>query len=100
MRGATIKEAMNTNAGNSDARVMRRFNFLALILGALVLCGCARYDMVLTNGQRLENIRKPKRDATGGYYSFIDAKGRTNVISEARVVSIAPHQESTFKSSQ
>jgi len=97
------KEAMSTHERISAAKSARRAltpgNLLVLLLAAGVLCGCARrYDITLTNGQQLTNVRKPKLNKAGGYYYFVDGRGRTNVISASRVVEIDPHQKSSFTS--
>lgn len=93
---------MNTRKPFFGARrALRARTFAALLLAAGVLAGCARrYDMILTNGQKLTNIRKPTRNQQGGYYSFIDARGHTNFISVARVTLVEPHRKETFTSPQ
>ena len=64
----------------------------ALLLAAANLCGCARrYDMTLTNGGRVTNVRKPIRSKEGGNFTFIAADGKQHVISADRVLSIVPH---------
>ena len=97
------KETMSTDERISAAKTARRAlkpgNFLVLLLAAGVICGCARrYDITLTNGQQLTNVRKPKLNKAEGYYYYVDGRGRTNVISAARVVEIDPHQKATFTS--
>jgi hypothetical protein len=65
----------------------------ALLLTAAVLCGCVRYDMTLTNGQRVANVRKPTRSKDGTTYTFVSADGKTFTVPARRVISIAPHKE-------
>jgi len=73
---------------------------LPLLLGAALISGCARYDMQLTNGMRVENIHKPVINKAGGVVEYTDAKGRKTTISMARVVEIEPHQKQKFTSPQ
>ena len=63
---------MSTIERISAAKPVRRAlnprAFFALLLAAAALCGCARrYDMTLTNGGRVTNVRKPIRSKEGGY---------------------------------
>lgn|GEM_PF-2200168 len=104
-QGQHRKEAMNTQEPNAAARRVGRAlparTILALLLAAGVVAGCARrYDMILTNGGQLIDVRKPTRDPSGGFYSYVDGRGKTNFISVARVVEIHPHQKVTFTSPQ
>ena len=74
----------------------RAFNprsLFVLLLAAAALCGCARYDMTLTNGGKVTNVRKPKFNKDGGYWSYIAANGVTNIIPAGRVVSVGPHEK-------
>jgi hypothetical protein len=77
---------------NKDAMTAMKRIF-ALLLAAATLCGCVRYDMTLTNGQRVSNIRKPARSKDGTTYTFVSADGKTFTVPARRVISIAPHQE-------
>ncbi len=66
--------------------------FLPWLFSAALLAGCAhRYDMTLTNGQRVTNVTKPvlKRDV--GAYFYKDVAGNVHHVSAGRVVEIAPH---------
>jgi hypothetical protein len=81
--------------------ILRAGKFFVLLLAAAALCGCARrYDVTLTNGQHLTNIRKPVRDKSGGFFYYVDGRGNKVIIPATRVVEIDPHQESKFKSPQ
>jgi hypothetical protein len=93
---------MNTHESNSAARHLSPARHgLVLLLAAATLAGCARrYDMILTNGGELTNVRKPTRDEKGGFYTYVDGRGQTNLVSIARVVEIHPHQKATFTSPQ
>ena len=72
-------------------------NILLLLLGAVFLTGCMHnYDMTLTNGMKIPGVSKPKLDKQTGVYMYKDVKGRTNYISSARVVEIAPHSDQKF----
>lgn len=94
--GAHEKEVMSTIERNSAPKPARRaFNLralFALLLAAAALCGCARrYDMTLTNGGRVINVRKPVRSKEGGNFTVTTADGKRLVISSDRVLSIVPH---------
>jgi hypothetical protein len=67
-------------------------NILLLLLWAVLLAGCMHgYDITLVNGIKITHVSKPKLNKQTGVYTFKDIKGRTNSISAARVVEIAPH---------
>ena len=68
---------------------MKRFLFI--LAGASLLAGCARYDMVLTNGGRISNVSRPKLDRANEVYLYKDVTGSQRLISAGRVVEIAPH---------
>ncbi len=62
---------------------------LPLLLGLLLLCGCAhQYVMKLTNGHEIVTASKPKLQ--GVSYHFKDAKGQEHVIPQGRVMTIEP----------
>jgi hypothetical protein len=62
---------------------------LPLVLGLLVLSGCASsYVIKLTNGAEITTPSKPQLD--GGAYRFKDAKGEQHLIPAGRVREIAP----------
>jgi hypothetical protein len=62
---------------------------LALAIGCLALCGCARhYVMTLNNGSQIDTHGKPK--VKGGFYVYKDALGREGYVSTGRVREIAP----------
>jgi hypothetical protein len=69
---------------------LRPPTLLALLLAA-ALCGCVRYDMTLTNGGKMTNVRKPVRSQDGTYYTIKTADGKSYTIPASRVVNIAPH---------
>jgi len=67
---------------------MKHF-FFALLLGSIFLTGCAsQYLVVLTNGQRVIAIRKPRLE--GFDFVFTDLKGRTNSIPSEQVRGVIP----------
>jgi hypothetical protein len=70
--------------------------FLALLLAAAAWCGCARYDMTLTNGQMMSNVRKPVRSQDGTYYTIKFADGKAYTIPASRVINIAPHGDTNW----
>jgi hypothetical protein len=62
---------------------------LPLLVGALVLTGCASgYVIKLTNGTEITSASKPRRE--GGAYVFKDAKGEEHSVAAGRVSEIAP----------
>ena len=63
----------------------------AVLLTAAALCGCVRYDVTLTNGGSMTNVRKPIRSKDGAYYTCTAADGSKLTISSDRVRSIVPH---------
>ena len=74
-------------------RALRPRTFFALLLTAAALCGCARYDIALTNGGGVINVRKPTMSKDGSYWSYITAKGTTNTIPASRVINVVRHGE-------
>ncbi len=67
-------------------------NVLVLLLGSLLLAGCAhRYDVTLVNGMKLTHVSKPKFDKANGVYTFTDVRGTKQTVSASRVVEIGPH---------
>lgn len=67
--------------------------FLFAVCAALC-SGCVhRYDVTLVNGLTITHVSKPKLDKNTGLYTFTNIKGKTETISAARVVEIAPHSE-------
>ena len=72
---------------------MKRLSLLAL-LGSLLLCGCASsYVMKLTNGGQIQTANKPKLQGSTYYYK--DAHGKTETISQSRVLEIEPASEAS-----
>ncbi len=75
-------------AGESFYGGMKRASF-PLLLGLVVLTGCAHhYVMTLNNGAQITTASKPRLKA-GSYY-FKDAKGEEHFVAEGRVREIAP----------
>jgi hypothetical protein len=73
-------------------RAARRAILLSCLFAAALVSGCAhRWDMVLTNGARVTNISKPKRE--GDVYVYKDVAGNVRHISAGRVLDIGPHTE-------
>ena len=83
---------------------MKKIAFLSAICVTALLTGCAhRYDLLLANGARIENVSKPVLHREDGVYVYKDAKGQERQIPSGRVVEIAPHgssKPSSFKSQQ
>jgi hypothetical protein len=66
--------------------------FLPWLFCAALLAGCAhRYDMTLTNGEKLANVGKPVLHKDEGAYYYKDVAGNIHHINAGRVVEIAPH---------
>jgi hypothetical protein len=72
-------------------RGLHRPIIFALLLAATALCGCVHYDMTLTNGGRVTNVRKPTYNAEGGYWTYVTADGKHITLPASRVVSVVPH---------
>ena len=71
-------------------------SFLVL-LAAVLLAGCVRYDVTLSNGTKLTNVRKPVLDQQTDQYLVKNANGKTMHIPSGRVREIAPHEEQKVK---
>jgi hypothetical protein len=70
---------------------------IVLLLGAGLFCGCAHhYDMTLTNGMRIINVRKAAVNKATGQVDYTDVAGHKRHISLARVVLIEPHNSKQF----
>jgi hypothetical protein len=64
---------------------------LGMLLSSALLTGCAsQYVVVLTNGQRVIAVHKPKLDRENLTFVFTDVNGRTNSIPSTYVRAIAP----------
>ncbi len=62
---------------------------LPLLLGTLILCGCAQtYVMKLNNGTQIVTPSKPK--LKGATYYYKDATGRQFMVPQSRVQVIEP----------
>jgi hypothetical protein len=72
---------------------MKKLILLSLCAG---LSGCARYDMQLTNGMRITNVKKPVVNKSAGVVEYTDAAGHKMTVSMARVVEIEPHKKQKF----
>lgn len=71
-------------------------SFLVL-LAAVLLSGCVRYDVTLNNGTKLTNVRKPVYDNETEQYVIKTATGKPMRVPAGRVVRIAPHEEVKIK---
>ncbi len=73
---------------------------LLLLLGALVLAGCGRhYVMKLSDGEEVVTGSKPR--LKGAFYSYKDAAGHRDYVSQSRVLEIEPesmahHEKNPF----
>jgi hypothetical protein len=69
---------------------------LGMLLGSALLTGCAsQYIVVLTNGQRVIAVHKPKLEKENLTFVFTDLSGRTNSIPSIYVRAIAPASSQT-----
>jgi hypothetical protein len=69
------------------APILKRKLALALLVSLAVLCGCAhQYLLVLSNGDRVISVSKPKTQGTS--YHFTDSTGEEHLIPQSRVVKI------------
>jgi uncharacterized protein YcfL len=69
---------------------------LGILLSSALLTGCAsQYVVVLTNGQRVIAVHKPKLDRENLTFVFTDVHGRTNSIPSIYVRAIAPASSQT-----
>lgn len=62
-----------------------------LLLIAAICTGCTtRYSLILTNGDVITSMGKPKFDEQKGYYLYKDADGQTNIVFASKVREVAP----------
>ncbi|HEV7925267.1 MAG TPA: YgdI/YgdR family lipoprotein [Verrucomicrobiae bacterium] len=86
----------NTSLANSRfAQSLHRgklAKLLLLFLSTSLLAGCAhRYDIMLTNGERVTNVTKPVLDREHGVFAYKDVTGREHHLFAGKVVDIGPH---------
>ena len=96
MRNGPFVHRLDGN--KTDCWRMKRI-LLALACTSALLCGCARYDMELTNGMRVMNVHKPVFNKATSEFDYVDAAGIKRHITASRVVQIEPHRKSMFSSS-
>jgi hypothetical protein len=92
------KEVMKTTQSISAPGQVGRAGFRAIfvvLLAAAVFCGCARYDVLMTNGRGMTNVRKPVRSEDGTYYTVKLPSGKVETIPAGRVVAIVPHGDTS-----
>jgi hypothetical protein len=71
---------------------LKRAGLLPVLLSAALLGGCARrYDVALTNGERITNVTRPVLDKENGVFNYKDVTGEEHHINAGRVVEIGPH---------
>jgi hypothetical protein len=62
-------------------------SLLLAFIGIALLCGCrSRYEITLTNSDKITTFSKPKR--VEGQYFFKDATGQERRVSATRVIQI------------
>lgn len=67
--------------------------WICLAGAVLLAAGCrTRYDVTLNSGGKIRGVTKPKLDATGRFYVFKDAAGKTNWVPAIRVNVIEPQE--------
>jgi hypothetical protein len=68
-------------------RILRIASLLLGVLAALLLTGCrTRYELTLTNANRITAYSKPKNEQ--GWYVFKDANGKPARVPAMRVLQI------------
>ncbi len=91
----SIEQKLLSEAQTRPARTLGFFKRVGLppaLLCLLLLAGCAhRYDITLTNGERITNVTKPVRDREKGVFTYKDVAGHDHYVSAGRVVDIGPH---------
>ena len=66
---------------------------LTLVLAAsLLLAGCTRYDVRLSDGMQFINVHKPVFDKATGQCTIKNAGGRVFVVKSSKVMVVEPHQ--------
>jgi|GEM_PF-1212016 len=70
---------------------------IVLFLAAACLVGCARYDVSLSNGTRLNNVHKPVLDKNTGIYTIKMLNGDKIRVPEYKIREIQPHVKSKVK---
>jgi len=66
---------------------------LTLALAAsLLLAGCARYDIRLTDGRTFINVRKPVYNKDADQYVIKNATGKSFTVNKSKVSVMEPHQ--------
>lgn len=68
-----------------------------LFVAAVCFVGCARYDVSLSNGTRLNNVRKPVLNKKTGVYTIKMLNGNKIEVPEYRIREIQPHVKSKVK---
>jgi uncharacterized lipoprotein YajG len=58
---------------------------LACVVGLILVSGCARYKITLTNGNVITAKSRPKLDEVTNMYYFKDAEGKDTWIPRIRV---------------
>jgi hypothetical protein len=88
-------EKIMSGAGFRSARGRHGFRpakLLPWLFAAAVLTGCARrYDITLTNGDRVTNVTRPVLDRQSGVFTYKDVAGNEHQVHAGHVVEIDPH---------
>lgn len=78
---------------------MKNYPVLIMLIGSLVLAGCARnYVITMNNGRTVTSASKPK--LVEGNYVFKDANGAPAYVPAGRVREIAPASMAETKQQQ
>lgn len=90
--------SIEINSSKLNSWLARGFHYrkLARILpwffSAALLAGCAhRYDILLTNGERVTNVTKPVLYRDDGVFIYKDVTGKEHRVFAGKVVDIGPH---------
>ena len=88
-------ELYSSRANSHFAQGLRPCKLAKLLpwfFSAALLAGCAhRYDITLTNGERVTNVTKPILHRDDGVFIYKDVTGKEHHVNAGRVVEIGPH---------
>jgi hypothetical protein len=89
----TLKNLSKANSRFAQGFHPRKLaKLLPCLFAAALLAGCAhRYDITLTNGERVTNVTKPILNRDRGAFYYQDVAGQEHHVFVGRVVEIAPH---------
>jgi hypothetical protein len=73
--------------------------YLVVLLSVMVLCaGCrTKYDITLSNGNKITGVSKPVLNKETGFYEFKLANGKQEAVKSMRVRTIEPAGEEDYR---